>query len=166
MDLLDRLLGHDRWTTSRVLDHCEPLTDAQLDQRFDIGLGTLRETLDHTIYTVAFWTGLMIGQPANESREDRSVAALRDRHERFYSRFERVALQMRDEQRLDETFIDHYQYRQTMGATILQVTMHNQQHRNEARHILERLGVPDLWDLDPQEWERSTQNIDQAVDQT
>lgn len=40
--------------------------------------------------------------------------------------------------------------------TILQIITHNVQHRSEARHILQRLGVSGLWDGDPQEWEHAT----------
>ena len=36
MDLLDRLLGHDAWTTGELLVLCGPLTDEQLDRQFDI----------------------------------------------------------------------------------------------------------------------------------
>lgn len=156
MDLLDRLLGHDRWTTAQFLDISKGLTDAQLDQRFDIGLGTLRETLDHMIFNIAFWTGFMVGQPANVQRDDRSPAALIERHERFYEDFAAAARRARDEQRLDDTFIDHYDYPQTVGGTILQVVLHNVEHRSEVRHILERLGVSNLPDGDLQMWEHET----------
>ena len=36
MDLLDRLLAHDTWTTRQLLLRCQQLTDEQLDQEFDI----------------------------------------------------------------------------------------------------------------------------------
>ena len=32
MDILDRLLGHDAWTTRQLLLRCRGLTDEQLDQ--------------------------------------------------------------------------------------------------------------------------------------
>ncbi len=48
MDLLDRLLGHDHWTTERLLTLSQGLTDAQLDQAFDIGHRTVRATCDQT----------------------------------------------------------------------------------------------------------------------
>jgi uncharacterized damage-inducible protein DinB len=163
MDLLDRMLGHDRWATGQLLERCGPLTDAQLDQEFDIGLRTLRETLDHMIYVVDFWTGWMSGRPVEHDRTtcqyDRSIAALAERHERFHASFAELARRVHDEQRLDDTFIDHYDVRQSLGATIVQVLHHNAQHRSEVRHMLERLGVPELWDFDPQEWEHLTGRI-------
>jgi hypothetical protein len=35
MDLLDRLLGHDRWTTARLLERCRELGTEQWVQPFD-----------------------------------------------------------------------------------------------------------------------------------
>jgi len=49
MDLLDRLLGHDAWTTRQLLLCCRGLTDAELDREFDIGHRTVRATLLHII---------------------------------------------------------------------------------------------------------------------
>jgi len=163
MDLLDRMLGHDRWATTQLLELCGALTDAQLDQEFDVGHRTLRETLDHMIYVIDFWTGWMSGRPVEHDRTtqqyDRSLAALTERHERFQAAFAAFARQALDEQRLDETFSDHYGYRQSIGATIIQLHYHNTQHRGEVRHMLERLGVAKLWDYDPQEWEHATGRV-------
>jgi uncharacterized damage-inducible protein DinB len=154
LDLLDRMLGHDRWATTRLLDYSRDLTDAQLDQPFDIGHGTLRETLDHLISVIDFWTAQLVGQPrAAEPENPPSLAVLRERLDRYYAAFAAAARRAQEEQRLDDTFVDHFDYPQSVGATIVHVLWHNAQHRSEARHILERLGVPDLWDLDPQEWE-------------
>lgn len=157
MDLLDRMLGHDQWTTTKILELSQDLTDAQLDQRFDIGHETLRETFDHMIFVVGGWTSAMLGEPAPFEREGRrSIAEMIDQHEQSYPRFAAVARQMCDEERLDEIFIDVYGYPQSVGATIIQVIHHNAQHRSEALHILKRLGVSDLPDGDPQEWEHMT----------
>ena len=49
MDLLDRLLEHDHWATAQLLDLSRHLSDAQLDQEFDIGHRTLRDTFEHMI---------------------------------------------------------------------------------------------------------------------
>jgi uncharacterized damage-inducible protein DinB len=49
VDLLDRLVEHDAWTTRQLLDRCRALADDQLDRRFDIGHRTVRATLQHII---------------------------------------------------------------------------------------------------------------------
>ena len=71
MDLLDRMVGHDRWATTLFLEKSRQLSDAQLDQQFDIGQGSLRETFDHMISVVDSWTRQMIGQPEPPPREER-----------------------------------------------------------------------------------------------
>ena len=59
MDLLDLLLDHDHWATARLLEVSGGLTDAQLDQEFDIGHRTLRATFGHMIFNVPFWTAFL-----------------------------------------------------------------------------------------------------------
>jgi uncharacterized damage-inducible protein DinB len=156
MDLLDRLLGHDSWATTQLLELSGGLTDAQLDQPFDIGHGSLRETLDHLIFIVDFWSTLMAGQPVTWERQmHRSVADMIERHERFYATFATFARRMHDEQRLDDTFVDHFGGKMTFGGAILHVVLHNAEHRAEAVHMLTRLGLPvppevdhGLWDYE------------------
>jgi uncharacterized damage-inducible protein DinB len=160
MDLLDRMLGHDHWATTTVLDYCENLTDAQLDQQFDVGRQSLRETLTHMIYTIDLWTSLMTDRSKMSERNPHlSLAELRELHDRFHATYASFARRANDEGRLDETFNDHHNYPQSIGATIYQVMWHNAIHRSECRHILVRFGVEVRRDLDPQEWEHLTGRI-------
>ena len=144
MDLLDRLLEHDRWATTHLLELCRGLTDAQLDRPFDIGHRTLRETLDHQIPNLDSWTGLMTGQPVEHRRGPNSLETLIAAHERAYEAFASVARRVREEQRLDDTFLDHYGLPMTYGGAILMVILHNEAHRTEVVHIFARLGIPEL----------------------
>ena len=101
----------------------------------------------------------MAERPADAQPDDRSLAALIDRHERSSAAFATVARRVRDEQRLNDTFLDPWTgstTRRTFGGAIVHVVLHNTQHRGEALHILERLGVPDLPEGDPLEWEDET----------
>ena len=159
LDLLDLLLDHDRWATATLLEASRTLSDAELDQPFDVGHRTLRETFGHMIFNVPFWTAFLTGRPtegilsADRQPEDRSIAALRDHHERASQAFASIARQLRDEGRLGATFIDHYDVRKSFGGTILMVIEHNAEHRTEALHILQRLGVPDLPEVDLGVWD-------------
>ena len=49
MDILDRLLAHDTWTTQQLLNECAGLSDELLDKNFDIDHRSLRETFLHMI---------------------------------------------------------------------------------------------------------------------
>ncbi len=162
-DLLDRQLGHDHWTTARLLHLSRGLlTDAQLDQPFDVGHRTLRDTFEHMIFSVEVWAATMADQPIDALSDDHSLAALTERHERSYATFATVARRVRDEQRLEDTFVDPWSdavTRRTFGGTVIHVILHNAQHRGEALHILQRLGVTTLPEGDPLEWEHETQGI-------
>jgi uncharacterized damage-inducible protein DinB len=164
MDLLDLLLDHDHWATKRLLDANGGLTDAQLDREFDIGHRTLRETFGHIVFNIPFWTAFLTGQSpdggysADAQPDDRSLAALVDHHERAYAAFAGAARRLRDEGRLGDVFADHYGVRKSFGGTVLMVVEHNEGHRTEVLHILARLGVPDLPEVDLGVWEYALLN--------
>ena len=62
MDLLDRLLDHDRWTTAQLLQRCQELQPEQWTQPFDLGHQTLAATFQHMLGNVWVWTDLMAGR--------------------------------------------------------------------------------------------------------
>lgn len=159
MRILDRMLGHDRWTTDHLMDMSQSLSDEQLDREMDIGHRTLRKTFDHMILTVEFWTGQMVGQAVAWESHHTSIEQMRTRHQQAYDQFESVARDVVASGRLDDTFVDHYGYAESYGATILHVIYHNVQHRGEVLHFLQRLGVENIPEGDPQEWEHKTGRI-------
>ena len=59
MDILDRLLAHDTWTTRQLLLACKALPDSVLDQEFDIDHQSLRSTFIHIIENMEEWTDLL-----------------------------------------------------------------------------------------------------------
>ncbi|MBA2754394.1 MAG: DinB family protein [Chloroflexia bacterium] len=153
MDLLDRMLGHDQWASARLLDLSRGLTDARMDQPFDVGHRTLRATFEHMISSVAFWTAMMAGQRVDVQPDDHLLAALIDRHKFSHAAFAAFARGVRDERRLDDTFVDHIGGRMTLGGGIIHVVLHDAEHRDEALHILRRLGVSDLPEVDHAIWD-------------
>ena len=158
MDLIDRMLDHDDWANRQILGLCRDLTDAHLDQTFDIGHETLRATLTHMIFTVGFWTSLMHGQKPEyrDYPHDASIATLTEVYERSYPEFVSIARRAREEQRLDDTYQDHYDLPTSFGGTLIQIVQHNLEHRTESLHILKRLGISDLPEIDFLLWEHVT----------
>lgn len=153
MDLLDRLLAHDRWATSQLLEQCRTLSERQFDEEFDIGYRTLRATIEHLIFNIEAWGALMAAQPMETPATDSSLAALTDRYLRADDAFIALARHLRDEGRLDDTFTDAFDGPMRYGGGIVHVVLHNEGHRVEIVHILARLGLPDievdhgLWDF-------------------
>jgi uncharacterized damage-inducible protein DinB len=157
MDLLDRLLQHDAWTTGRVLDFVQALPDEQLDQKFDVGHGTIRETLRHMVGNIEVWMDLMAERPVRDGPQGpRDAAALRKRFEAGYAEFGALARKLRDGGRLNEQYpdvLDKPPRQKSFGGTILHVITHNHQHRAELIHLLARQGVTGLIEGDVLSWE-------------
>src|SRR5437868_4108683 len=103
MDLLDRLLAHDAWTTRQLLLLSRDLTDAQLDRPFDIGHETLRRTFVHIIGNMEVWTDLLAERPVRPrtppAAATDSVASLLARLDTIAPDFAAVARRVRDEGR-------------------------------------------------------------------
>jgi uncharacterized damage-inducible protein DinB len=150
MDLIDRLLDFDHWAMLELLAASGRLSDAQLDQEFDIGHRTVQATFEHIIWNIPFWTGLMTGNPVPEEPEERglSIAELTALYEETFATFAALARQLRDEDRLDETYIDHWNVKKSMSGTILVVILHAAEHRTEVIHMLTRLGVENVPEVD------------------
>ena len=162
MDLLDRLLGHDAWTTRQLLLRCRGLTDEDLDRRFDIGHETLRATLVHLIGNMEVWTDLLDERPVRSGAElpaaARSVDGLIARLDAAAPDFAALARRVRDEGRYDALWtdvLDDPPREKTYGGAIAHLLTHSMHHRGEILHLLHRLGVPDLPEGDVLSWEEA-----------
>jgi len=159
MDLLDRLLGHDAWTTRRVLERCREVDPAALHRRFDLGHGTAYATIVHMIGNVRVWTDLMNGvtiEPGRNAWDGLSVDELIARHDASQVDFAALARRIRDAGRWDERWVDTLDdppAEKTYGGAVAHVITHDMHHRGEVLHILARLGVPDLLEGDALSWE-------------
>jgi len=157
MDILDRLIGHDRWTTERLLRRCGDLTVADWDREFDIGHQTLRRTFEHFLLARRSWVDLMTRSPgiwmAGDPLPDNPFEEFLERNQASSERLEKVAKDVIAAGRLDDLFADAHGYRQSYGATIVQVILHAHGHRTEILHMLSRLGIEPLPEGDPLEWE-------------
>ena len=155
MDLLDRLLAHDAWTTRQLLLLACPLSDEHLDRDFDIGHRTLRATFEHLIRNMEVWTHLMAGTPVRP-RGDTSIDAFIGRLDRVAAQLARVAREIRDRGGWEERFVDVLDdppREKTFGGGMAHVITHSMHHRAQLLHMLRRLGVQDLPEGDVFSWE-------------
>jgi uncharacterized damage-inducible protein DinB len=163
MDILDRLLGHDAWTGHLILLRCQELTDEQLDQPFDVGPGSVRATLRHTVRNVEVWTALMADGPIPDHGDANppSAAELLARHDAAMAAFRALAERITAKGRLDELWIDRLDdppKEKTYGGAIAHVLTHNHFHRAELLHMLARLGLTDLPEGDVLSWEQQARS--------
>lgn len=158
MDLLDRLLGHDLWTTQQLLQHCQTLSPAQWDQPFAIDHGSLRETFDHLIRAMETWTDLLYERPVRGDRpaDGSTPAAFQQRLALVGREFVALARTIAREGRYDDVFmdvLDQPPVPKTFGGAIAHVITHNMHHRAQIMYIMEQLGLRDHIEGDLLGWE-------------
>ena len=160
MDLLDRLLGHDAWTTRELLLRSRSLTDDELDREFDIGHRTLRRTFQHMVRNMEVWTDLISGvtvrEDAGADASGRSIDGLLARLDTVAPQLQQVARRIADEDRLDELWVDHLDdppVNKSYGGAIVHLATHGMHHRAQVLFLLRKLGVTDLPEGDALSWE-------------
>lgn len=160
MDLLDRLVGHDTETTRGLLELSLPLSDAELDRVFPVGLGTLRRTFVHVVENVEVWTDLMEGLDprGRAAHPDESPGALLGRFGIASVRYVQLARRIVDAGRLNDCFVDVLDdppRHKSFGAGILHLATHGMHHRAQALHMMRGLGVHGVPEGDALTWENS-----------
>lgn len=159
MDMLDRLLRHDAWTTRRLMELSMPLSDLQLDQQFPMGLGTLRRTFAHIVFNAEVWTELIAGADRISSAPPATspMTLLIERFDRASDMLYAVSRSLTDAGRLDETFVDHLAdppRRKSNGAGILHIATHGMHHRAQILYMLRQLQIADVPEGDALSWEK------------
>lgn len=154
MDLLDRMLGHDTWTTRQLLLLCRRLSDEQLDREFDIAHRTVRATFVHIIYNLEAWSDCMAGQPIR-AEDGQSVSELIVRLDRSANDFAVLSRAIADRGGWDERWVDPLDgMERTYGGTIAHVITHSMHHQAQLLYMLRLLGVDGLPEGDVLSWER------------
>jgi uncharacterized damage-inducible protein DinB len=161
MSTTHRLLQHNVWATRTLLERCRALTPEQFRQRFDIGPGSLHDTLRHVVGAMYRWSDRIAGRPVRESIErasqPRTPEELLVLLEQAHRELEEVALRVEREGRCDEPMQAEFRPEPfTRGTAIVHVLTHGMHHRAQALNMLRRLGVADLPALDAVEWEVRT----------
>ena len=147
MDILDRLLGHNNSAIQTLLECSRTLTDPELDCTFDIGLHSVRLTVNHIVQNIEWWTDLMNGASARGLIGDGlTLDGLSARFRRVSAQFEEVARRKNREGALDEHWRPRADQVEThsYGNTIVHVITHAAHHRGQWIYMLKRLEVEEM----------------------
>ena len=175
--MLDIYIDYETETTRHFIEKCRELTHEQLHQTFDIGHGTLYDTIVHIIDNTGGWTQLMrevpLGRPSDDSEgteesgevgeggdaeasgEVNEVDGLLEYYDGVMAYFTGTVQAIVADNRLDGTFEDHRwgdPVTTRLDRAILHVLTHNTVHHSEMQHMLQRLGVTNMRDGDLMEW--------------
>ena len=155
MDILDRLIAHDTWTTLQLLDACEGLSDDLLDKEFEIDHRSLRKTFLHMIENLETWTDLIHERPVQD-KQGNSIPELRQRLVDASREFANLARKIARENRFDDSFwdvLDNPPRLKTFGGAIGHVLTHNMHHRAQIMYLMEKVGIQDHIEGDLLSWE-------------
>ena len=147
MGTLTELFLHSDFTRNKLLDQAAGQSDAQLDQSFDIGLGTLRLTLHHLWAAERIWLDRWLGRTSARLAEPpprQPVAELR-------RLFDETGAERNEwlSRQTDETLERPLTYTNTRGQTLTfrladmltHVCNHGVHHRAQAINMLRQLGT-------------------------
>lgn len=158
MKHIQQLLDFNLWATETVLDACDRVPREDLDRRFEIGLGTLTETMSHIVGAMERWAERIQGadDPASHHHEPEDLAGVR-RHLIEADRALRAAAATAEQDGLEGTITIAIRGFEpitcTRSAALLHVLTHGVHHRAQVLNMLRHLGVDDLPDLDVISWE-------------
>jgi uncharacterized damage-inducible protein DinB len=142
------LFSHNSWGNEKLFDVAVLLSDEQLDRRFDIGPGTLRETMRHIYGAERVWYE-RVGGPGRETLpHSRDLSDVEDIHA-WACRLSAARTAWIDslaDGALDGPIAyvgsDGQRHTARLGDILLHVCNHGVHHRAQVLNMLRRLGVP------------------------
>jgi uncharacterized damage-inducible protein DinB len=155
-DVLEILLSHDRWASAQILEACSELSADQFQQRFDMGPGSLHDTLMHVVGAMRTWTDTLAGtEPRPRLEGDgqrRTPRQIRELFEESWREFSTEARRLPLAETVIRRLRDGRTLTFTRGAVVAQVTTHGMHHRAQCLNMLRQLGVEKLPPSSVSEW--------------
>ncbi len=167
MDLIDRMLEHDLWLSSRILERASGLSEDDLDSdvrqgreplAFESEEPTVRSMLDRLVFTREVWVAGVAGRSNPLEARDTSIQGLRGRLETSAEEFTLLVGGIRDRGEWDTAFVNALRDPPesfTFGGMLAHFLVFQACRRNELIQALGRFGVDDLGYGDPVDWERT-----------
>ena len=147
------LLAHDRWANEQLYNACEPLSESQFNQSFEMGTGSLHNNLVHNLGAMRGWTDVLDETESRPRLEEKqyTLDEIRAMQCEIANDFERAALR-----RPFDTVIQRErggkEYTFTVGGILTHVTTHSMHHRAQCLNMLRQLGVEQLPMSSVMEW--------------
>lgn len=144
-DPVQILLAHNRWATRNMLSACEKLSEEQFHQRFELGPGSLHDTLTHILGAMRGWGDLLAGREQRPRLEGtrRGVPELLALLDELADDLQASAA-AHPTDGLVTGSRGGKTYTFARGAVLTHVTTHGMHHRAQCLNMLRRLGVDPL----------------------
>jgi uncharacterized damage-inducible protein DinB len=160
-DPYDILLGHNRWANREILKLCAGLSEGEFHKRFEIGPGSLHDTMTHVVGCIDRWADRIGGRELRPSLEGeggaiprRTVEELLELNEAACEDFAGVVGRVRPAAAEERVWVFAGQsYRFNVAAAILHVTNHGMHHRGQCMNMLRHSGVKFEDDFSELQWQ-------------
>jgi uncharacterized damage-inducible protein DinB len=143
-DPLEILLTQNRWATRNLLEACSALSPEQFHQRFEMGPGSLHDTITHILAAMRGWTDMLAQR---EQRERLDQDGRQRTPEELMDLLEEIADDLEATARahpVDEAVTGSRGGRTftfMRGGVLTHVTTHGMHHRAQCLNMLRQLGV-------------------------
>jgi uncharacterized damage-inducible protein DinB len=155
-DPLQIMLSHDRWATDQMLDACGKLAPDQFHRRFDMGPGSLHDTLTHVIAAMRAWGETLSGVEPRPRLDDdgqrRTPEQLRVCLDEAWNEFTAAARGKPFDEIVTRRLRDGRTVQLARGAVVAQIVTHGMHHRAQCLNMLRQLGVEPLPPSSVAEW--------------
>jgi uncharacterized damage-inducible protein DinB len=158
-DSLRDILRYNDWANDRLLHAAVEFSDTQLDQPFDVGLGSLRRILTHLYTGEHVWLQRWQGKqetPWPDEKEKVSIADLSKRFAQVRSEREAFISKLSDAALANEvTYRDSKGslFKATLSDMLNQGIFHSAHHRAQLANLIRRTNGT-IVDLDYMYWAR------------
>lgn len=142
---LDVLLESNRWANRHMLEACAKLTDEQFHRRFEMGPGSVHDTMTHVLGAMRGWGDMLAGREQRPRLEGtrRTAAELLSLLDEISDDFAHTARSHpTDEQVVGARGGKSYTF--TRGGVVTHVTTHAMHHRAQCLNMLRQMGVTPL----------------------
>ena len=152
-DPLDILLLHNRWANENVLGACTKLSHEQFHQKFDMGPGSLHDTMTHVLGAMHGWTDMLAGNEQRKRLEEdqRTADELALLHEEIADGFDAV-VRAHPLDGIASAERGGKSYSFTRGGVATHVTTHGMHHRAQCLNMMRIIGVDPLPSVAVVEW--------------
>ncbi len=139
------LLETNLWATRNILQACEKLTDEQFHHEFEMGPGSLHDTVTHILGAMRGWADMLAGREPRIRLEEgrRSATELLGMLDGIAQEFQ-AEIDAHDLDDVASSERGGRTYAFTRGGVLTHVTTHGMHHSTQCLNMLRQLGVDEL----------------------
>ena len=150
---LDVLLAHHRWAMSNIINACNYITAEQFHRKFEMGPGSLHDTITPTLSATRIWTDMLAGREERPrfTGTVRTVVELLTLFREICAGLITIAAAHPVDELVSRSLREKT-YTFPRGGILTHVTTHGMHHQAQCLNMLRHVGVNPLPQSSVVEW--------------